>query len=85
MRKSPRTRINWRSPKRYTNIEEHITCPVADPLDQFQGTFIDYPDNDRLCEEAVWLSQTLLLGSKRDMDDIANAIAKIAENKDQLA
>jgi len=52
-------------------------------LDQYRRE-LDYPDNDQLCEEAVWLSQTLLLGSKRDMDDIANAIAKIAENKDQL-
>jgi dTDP-4-amino-4,6-dideoxygalactose transaminase len=46
---------------------------------------LNYPGNDQLCEEAIWLSQTLLLGSKRDIDDIANAIAKVAENKDQLA
>jgi len=44
-----------------------------------------YPDNDQLCEEAVWLSQTLLLGTKRDMDDIADAILKIYENRDKLA
>jgi len=25
---------------------------------------LNYPDNDQLCQEAVWLSQTLLLGSK---------------------
>ncbi len=25
------------------------------------------PENDRLCEEAVWLTQTMLLGSRRDM------------------
>jgi dTDP-4-amino-4,6-dideoxygalactose transaminase len=53
-------------------------------LDQYRRE-LNYPDNDQLCEEAVWLSQTLLLGSKNDMDDIANAIAKVAENKDQLA
>ncbi|MHC4496123.1 MAG: DegT/DnrJ/EryC1/StrS family aminotransferase [Planctomycetota bacterium] len=46
---------------------------------------LDFPANDQLCQEAVWLSQTLLLGGKKDMDDIANAIAKVAENKDQLA
>jgi dTDP-4-amino-4,6-dideoxygalactose transaminase len=53
-------------------------------LDQYRRE-LDLPANDQLCKEAVWLSQTLLLGSKRDMDDIANAIAKVAANKDQLA
>ena len=33
--------------------------------------------NDRLCEEAVWLTQTMLLGSKEDMDQIADAIVRI--------
>ena len=44
-----------------------------------------YPDNDQLCKEAVWFSQTLLLGTKRDMDDIADAILKVYENRDKLA
>jgi len=42
------------------------------------------PDNDQLCEEAVWFSQRLLLGTKSDMDDIADAILKIYENRDKL-
>jgi len=42
------------------------------------------PENDQLCSESVWLFQSLLLGSRNDMDDIANAIAKIHENRDQL-
>ena len=46
---------------------------------------LNYPANDQLCKEAVWLSQTLLLGSKADMDDIADAIQKIYENRDKLA
>ncbi len=53
-------------------------------LDQYRRE-LRYPDNDQLCKEAVWLSQTLLLGNKKDMNDIANAITKIAQNKDQLA
>jgi perosamine synthetase len=44
-----------------------------------------YPDNDQLCEEAVWLSQRLLLADKTDIDDIANAILKMYENRDKLA
>ena len=35
------------------------------------------PANDRLCEEAVWLTQTMLLGPASDMDDVADAIEKI--------
>jgi len=35
------------------------------------------PDNDQLCKEAVWFSQRLLLGTKSDMDEIANVILKI--------
>jgi dTDP-4-amino-4,6-dideoxygalactose transaminase len=42
------------------------------------------PDNSRLCEEAVWLSQRLLLGARKDMDDIADAILKIYENREKL-
>jgi len=42
------------------------------------------PDGDRLCDEAVWLSQRLLLGPKRDMDDIADAIVKIYDNRNKL-
>jgi len=46
---------------------------------------LHYPDNDQLCKEAVWLSQRLLLATKTDMDDIADAILKIYENRDKLA
>jgi dTDP-4-amino-4,6-dideoxygalactose transaminase len=45
---------------------------------------LHYPDNDQLCEEAVWFSQNLLLGTRQDMDDIADAILKIYENRDKL-
>ena len=46
---------------------------------------IECPENDQLCNEAVCFSQQLLLGSKEDIDDIANAIGKIYENREQLA
>jgi dTDP-4-amino-4,6-dideoxygalactose transaminase len=35
------------------------------------------PVNDKLCEEAVWFTQTMLLGPPEDMDQIAAAISKI--------
>lgn len=42
------------------------------------------PGNEQLCEEAVVFTQNILLGTKKDMDDIANAIQKIHTNKEQL-
>ena len=42
------------------------------------------PGNDQLCKEAVCFFQNVLLGNKHDMDDIANAILKIYENRDKL-
>jgi perosamine synthetase len=43
------------------------------------------PRNDQLSEEGVWLPQYAFLGDKRLMDQIADAMAKIYENRDQLA
>lgn len=42
------------------------------------------PGNDQLSDQAVTFSQSLLLGSKADMDDIVNAITKIYENRETL-
>jgi len=38
------------------------------------------PENDRLCAEAVWFGQTMLLGGKSDMDQIAEAIRKVQQH-----
>jgi len=43
------------------------------------------PADDRLCEEAVWLTQTMLLGPRQDMDDVAAAIRKIQASAAELA
>jgi dTDP-4-amino-4,6-dideoxygalactose transaminase len=42
------------------------------------------PKNDQLCEETVWLSQNMLLGTKSDMDDIVRAIEKVHENAEAI-
>jgi perosamine synthetase len=52
-------------------------------LDKYRQE-LNYPDNDQLCKEAVWFTQNLLLGPKQDIDDIADAILKIYENRDKL-
>lgn len=43
------------------------------------------PENDRLCDEAVWLIQTQLLGPSSDMDDIVAAVSKIRQHAAELA
>ncbi|HKJ78712.1 MAG TPA: hypothetical protein VKA10_04210, partial [Prolixibacteraceae bacterium] len=42
------------------------------------------PGNDQLVSEAVIFYQSMLLGTKSDMDDIVNAITKIYENRHSL-
>ena len=43
------------------------------------------PANDELCAVAVWLTQTMLLGPRSDMDQIAEAIRKVQKNGAKLA
>jgi perosamine synthetase len=42
------------------------------------------PQNDRLCTEAIWIVQTMLLGPRRDMEDIAEAVRKVHASAPQL-
>jgi dTDP-4-amino-4,6-dideoxygalactose transaminase len=43
------------------------------------------PANERLCTEAVWFTQPMLLGTRKDMDDIVAAVRKIYEHRAALA
>lgn len=42
------------------------------------------PRNDQLCKEAVWLTQTTLLGPRSDMDQIADALRKVQRHAAKL-
>lgn len=42
------------------------------------------PANDRLCTEGLWVGHTVLLGSRRGMEDIVAAIRKVQANADAL-
>ena len=43
------------------------------------------PSNDKLCnEQAIWMTQNLLLESRSSMDDIVNAVEKIQRNADKI-
>ncbi len=53
------------------------------------GAPVDYrevscPTTELLCQEALWLFHTLLLGSEADGDDIARAFAKVVEQHKDL-
>jgi perosamine synthetase len=43
------------------------------------------PANDRLCGQAVWLTQNMLLGPRGDMEQIAEAVRKIQAHAAELA
>jgi dTDP-4-amino-4,6-dideoxygalactose transaminase len=43
------------------------------------------PENDKLCGEALWFMQNMLLGPRSDMDEIAEAIRKIQTHAPALA
>ncbi len=43
------------------------------------------PANDRLCAEAVWFTQNMLLGERSDMDQIVEAVRKIQAHAGELA
>lgn len=42
------------------------------------------PENDQLCNEAVWLFQSMLLAERSDMEDVAAAIDKIRNNAEKI-
>jgi dTDP-4-amino-4,6-dideoxygalactose transaminase len=62
-------------------------CPVGC---DFYGKKVDYtaircPIAERACdEESVWLYQSMFLGERSDIEDIAAAIAKVQENAREL-
>jgi hypothetical protein len=57
---------------------------------RFYGKTIDYanlrlPNCERICDtEATWMSQNVMLGTRKQMDEIADAFEKVMENIDEL-
>ncbi|HID11272.1 MAG TPA: DegT/DnrJ/EryC1/StrS family aminotransferase, partial [Candidatus Latescibacteria bacterium] len=61
-------------------------CPLSCP---YYGKEMDYtevycPNAEQVCREIVWLSQSVLLGSKEDMEDIVRAVRKVGEHAGKL-
>lgn len=62
------------------------SCPVTCP---YHGGKINYADCDcpnaeTFCRQACWLSHAVLLAEKEDMRDIADAVRKVWDNREQL-
>jgi dTDP-4-amino-4,6-dideoxygalactose transaminase len=43
------------------------------------------PQNERLCQQAVWFTQNMLLGPRTDMEKIAEAMRRIQKHSAELA
>jgi perosamine synthetase len=56
---------------------------TAKQLDDYRAS-LQCPENDRLCAEAVWFTQTMFLGTRADMEQIAAAIEKIHRQAEDL-
>ena len=57
----------------YRRVRDHLACDPA-----------DFPVTEKACAEAVWLSQSMLLGDRADMDDIVSAVWKVCEHWEEL-
>ncbi|MGQ9523965.1 MAG: DegT/DnrJ/EryC1/StrS family aminotransferase [Armatimonadota bacterium] len=65
-----------------------LRCPLGCPLyagERPRYCEMELPVAERACTtEGVWLFHNLLLGEKRDLDDIVDAVAKIHEHASEL-
>lgn len=64
-------------------------CPLSCGFYSRKISYADFkercPVTEKACyDEAVWLMHNVLLGDRKDMDDIADAIEKIKENIQEL-
>jgi dTDP-4-amino-4,6-dideoxygalactose transaminase len=57
---------------------------VAGESPRLDYSKVNCPNSDLLCQQSIWLEQSIFLGSRRDMDDIADAFEKVHEHRDEL-
>jgi len=71
-------------------LEEAFSTPAARRVFP-ERTFVEWgercrlPEYEKLCQETVWLGQTTLLGTRQDMEQIAEAVRKIHAFAAELA
>ena len=61
-------------------------CPVSCPFHEGKVDYsrVSCPNVEEVCETAMWLSQSVLLGSEEDMQDIVGAVKKVVTNIREL-
>jgi dTDP-4-amino-4,6-dideoxygalactose transaminase len=79
----------YKNPMFLTNSFWAKGCPLSCshyPREVDFGAYAERcPAAERACSrEALWLQQQIFLGSRKDMEDIAEACRKVAENKSRL-
>lgn len=58
---------------------------LAGAADALDYTAVHCPNSERLCrEQAIWLDQSMMLGTAADIDDIADAFEKVHAHRDAL-
>ena len=71
----------------YTPIQKQPLFKTKEVLRITSGkdySAVELPAADKACEETVWITQNVLLGSEKDMDDIKAAIVKVQNNAGEL-
>jgi len=56
--------------------------PVTRNSDYYSNLYL--PITEELSTKTIWIFHSILLGSRKDMEDIVNAVVKIKENVDEL-
>ncbi|MDY7009421.1 MAG: DegT/DnrJ/EryC1/StrS family aminotransferase [Planctomycetota bacterium] len=70
--------------KKFTNGAFPLGTQYHDDID-YASFEEKCPVSERACNsEAVWLPQNIFLGSTKDMDDVAAAIKKVLDNRNEL-
>ena len=54
-------------------------------LKEWLGRNQECSQNEKLCQQAVWFTQNMLLGPRADMERIAEAIGRIQKHGAELA
>ncbi|MGD8237503.1 MAG: DegT/DnrJ/EryC1/StrS family aminotransferase [Armatimonadota bacterium] len=65
----------------YSPLYKSPAIVEASPADYSD---VDCPACESICDEGLWLSQSILLASQSDMDDIADAALKVQRNVSAL-
>ena len=72
----------------YVNLSKQgmLCSPQAKRILRGDANFdVPLPNAEKACyEEGVWLFQYMLLGTQKDMDDVADAVIKVCEHAEEL-